>query len=179
MKKSARMNAALAVCGALLAALALFVSRFPVNRDTVDADAAAEADAALWALEEEAYREDAPEALPAVALTVGGQEEGASPAFLRFFGAEGGTAASYAEVVREGGAYVVTLTSISRKGRLNAHRMDLAGLGSGSVWLLTPAAEASSPRETDDALPGQTVELYLNGARDGTYLLRLSEDGTP
>ena len=156
---------------AALCALVWFTSRYPVNSQVVDADTQAAEDERLWELERRAYETEIRQAEDRPSLTVfvedaAALKDGFTPAWIVLFAEGNRLLGSYAEVVRweEKAAYELDFKTISRKGRIHSQKVQLFDLGIGSRWSL-------SREKTDETLPCEEVELFLNGEDEGCYML--------
>ena len=177
MRKGKRFSLLLAVCLTLLAALVVALSRFPVNAGVTDAERTAEWETALYEAERKAYAAAEPDQdlQPAMILsTADGGDSNAIPGFVRLFADEGEILSSYAALTESAhGDLLLSLQSITRKGRVHANYTNPLELGEGSEWLLSRADAEGTVQEADDALPHLLLRLLRNGEDRGIFDLRL------
>ena len=176
MDRNKKQTLALLACFFLLAALAAVLARFPVNAGVTDAERTAAWENALYEAEQAAYAAGVPEkaVCPALVLSTAGSAEGdVLPGYVRVFSEEGEILSSYAAVSGSGGGFLLTLQSISRKGRVHPHQANPENLGEGEQWLLSPAEAEETAQEADDALPHLLLRLFRDGEDAGLYDFRL------
>ncbi len=156
--------------------MVLLLSGYPVNRDVVDAEAAArEMQEMLAAARAEGdgpgfvsgLAESVPDGLPALSLRFLEDrimDDGTMPGKAVLYENGVPTAAKLAKIAKgrdgEGNAvFVLALSQITRKGRVKPDDANLLGMGEVADWILSARA-GGAPR---------TVGLYLNGEFAGVF----------
>ena len=177
MMKGKRFSLLLAVSLALLAVLVVALSRFPVNEGVTDAEWTAEWEKALYEAERKAYAAAEPDKVLRPAMILATADSGdtiAVPGFVRLFADEGEILASYAAVSESArGDLLLSLQSISRRGRVHANRTNPLDLGESSEWLISRTDAEGTVQEADDALPHLLLRLLRNGEDRGIFDFRL------
>ena len=167
---------AIFICLLLLFVLVAALSRFPVNENVLNAEGAAEWEKALYEAESRAYARGIPnEALfPALVFCTADGDGDRRPGYIRLFAEKEELLSSYAMAAEsEAGNFVLSLLTISRKGRVNARTANPWNLGESGEWLLTPANAEGIEQLADDALPHLLLHLLKDGENLGWYDFRL------